>query len=414
MYLFVAEITLRRFGFDYLIKSLGQIVQSGIAVYIGLYGCKHLTVAADFKGRTLQRHLGVLVVLIDLDARSRCVLKGQLDVLAVVPCKGLNVRTIGSVTLRCGDLVYLERAGRQVAALYCDFSECVRSEAVFIIAVNASNFKGGAHQIAAIRTADFVDFECMVSAVCKLQFDGLTAFRAGVDRLCREQRVAFRCGGFFYRNVGIQRQIVKNHLARRGRNAGQRCFLSGVGQLKGTACQSRTGFIGFQDTHTNRALCDLLIDEKKLRGGLLDRRFDQNDRLNTAGVGRCNINIIAVYIHRRGNSSLQLGVCRVHLFGGRFRDTQQKGFAVSHIVAVFVQRFVIPHITQRQCAVCAFHAGFAHQKCADRQFIGFERDFIAAYKRSGSRRHRQDQTGLSVNLFFCEHAGFDNAASQID
>ena len=229
MYLLVAEITLRRFGFDYLIKSLGQIVQSGIAVYIGLYGCKHLAVAADFKGRALQRHLGVLVVLVNLDARSRSVLKGQLNVLAVVPCKGLNIRTVGSVSLRRGDLVYLERAGRQVAALYCDFSECVRSEAVFIIVVNTSNFKGCAHQIAAIRTADFMDFECMVSAVCKLQFDGLTAFRAGVDRLCREQRVAFRCGGFFYRNVGIQRQIVENHLAGRRRNAGQRCFLSGVG-----------------------------------------------------------------------------------------------------------------------------------------------------------------------------------------
>ena len=229
MYLLVAEITLRRFGFDYLIKSLGQIVQTGIAVYIGFYGCKYLTVAADFKGCALQRHLGIFVVLVNLDARSRSVLKGQLDVLGVIPCKSLNIRTIGSVTLRRGNLIYLERAGRQVAALYYDFSECVRSEAVFIIVVNASNFKGGAHQVATIGTADFMDFECMVSAVCKLQFDGLTAFRAGVDRLCREQRVAFRCGGFFYRNVGIQRQIVENHLAGRGRNAGQRCFLSEVG-----------------------------------------------------------------------------------------------------------------------------------------------------------------------------------------
>ena len=169
--------------------------------------------------------------------------------------------------------------------MHRNFSKRICCEAVFIIVVNASNFKGGAHQIAAIRTADFMDFERVVSAVCKLQFDGLTAFRAGVDRLCREQRVAFRCGGFFYRNVGIQRQIVENHLAGRGRNAGQRCFLSGVGQLKGTAGQSRTGFIGFQDTHANRTLCDLLIDENKLCGGLLDRRFDQNDRLYTAGVG---------------------------------------------------------------------------------------------------------------------------------
>ena len=74
-------------------------------VYIGFYGCKYLTVAADFKGRALQRHLGFLVVLVNLDTRSRCVLKGQLDVLAVVPCEGLNVRTIGSVTLRRGDFV---------------------------------------------------------------------------------------------------------------------------------------------------------------------------------------------------------------------------------------------------------------------------------------------------------------------
>ncbi len=112
VYLLVAEITLRRLGFNYLIKSLGQIVQARVAVDISLYGCKYLTIAPDFKGRALQRHLGVLVVLVNLDARARCVLKGQLDVLGVIPCKGLNVRAIGCVSLRRGDLVDLERAGR--------------------------------------------------------------------------------------------------------------------------------------------------------------------------------------------------------------------------------------------------------------------------------------------------------------
>ena len=112
VYLLVAEVSLRWLSFDYLIKTLGQIVQARVTVDISLYGCKHLTVAPDFKGRALQRHLSVLVVLVDLDARSRRVLKGQLDVLGVIPCKGLNVRAIGCVSLRRGDLVDLERAGR--------------------------------------------------------------------------------------------------------------------------------------------------------------------------------------------------------------------------------------------------------------------------------------------------------------
>ena len=196
MYLLVAEITLRRFGFDYLIKSLGQIVQSGIAVYIGFYGCKHLTVAADFKGRALQRHLGIFVVLVNLDTRSRCVLKGQLDVLAVVPCEGLNVRTIGSVTLRRGNLVYLERAGRQVAALNFKLAQRVSGVGVFEVVVDAAHLKGSAHQVATIGGRNLVNLKGVIVRVGELQLDRLTALSTGVDRLGREQGVTLRCCGF--------------------------------------------------------------------------------------------------------------------------------------------------------------------------------------------------------------------------
>ena len=196
MYLLVAEITLRRFGFDYLIKSLGQIVQTGIAVYIGLYGCKYLTVAADFKGRALQRHLGIFVVLVNLDARSRSVLKGQLDVLGVIPCKGLNVRTIGSVTLRRGNLVYLERAGRQVAALDLKLAQRVGGVGVLEVVVDAAHLKGSAHQVTTVCGRNLVNLKGVIVAVGELQLDRLTALSAGVDRLGREQGVTLRCCGF--------------------------------------------------------------------------------------------------------------------------------------------------------------------------------------------------------------------------
>ena len=196
MYLLVAEITLRRFGFDYLIKSLGQIVQSGIAVYIGLYGCKYLTVAADFKGCALQRHLGIFVVLVNLDARSRSVLKGQLDVLAVVPCEGLNVRTIGSVTLRCGDFVYLVRAGRQVAALNFKLAQRVSGVGVFEVVVDAAYLKGSAHQIATIGGRNLVNLKGVIVRVGELQLDRLTALSTGLYGFSREQGVTLRCCGF--------------------------------------------------------------------------------------------------------------------------------------------------------------------------------------------------------------------------
>ena len=196
MYLLVAEITLRRFGFDYLIKSLGQIVQSGIAVYIGFYSCKYLTVAADFKGCALQRHLGIFVVLVNLDTRSRCVLKGQLDVLAVVPCEGLNVRTIGSVTLRCGDFVYLERAVRQVAALNLKLAQRVGGVGVLEVIVDAAHLKGSAHQVATIGGRNLVNLKGVIVRVGELQLDRLTALSTGVDRLGREQGVTLRCCGF--------------------------------------------------------------------------------------------------------------------------------------------------------------------------------------------------------------------------
>ena len=205
MYLLVAEITLRRFGFDYLIKSLGQIVQSGIAIYIGLYGCKHLTVAADFKSRALQRHLGVLIVLVDFNARSRSVLERQLNVLAVVPRKGLNVRTIGSVSLRCSNLVHLKGTVRQVASLNGELAQSISGVGVLEVVVDTANLKGCAHQVATIGGRNLVNLKGVIVRVGELQLDRLTALSAGIDRLGREQGVAFRCGDFLDGDGGVQR-----------------------------------------------------------------------------------------------------------------------------------------------------------------------------------------------------------------
>ena len=298
MYLLVAEITLRRFGFDYLIKSLGQIVQSGIAVYIGFYGCKYLTVAADFKGCALQRHLGIFVVLVNLDARSRCVLKGQLDVLGVIPCKGLNVRTIGSVTLRRGNLVYLERAGRQVAALNFKLAQRVSGVGVFEVVVDAAHLKGSAHQVATIGGRNLVHLKGMIVAVGELQLDRLTALGAGIDRLGREQGVTLRCCRFLDGYGGIQRQVLKVcFTVAVGIFAFGLNFSSiGIGNLESTALQRCTVLIGFQHFKS----CFFLeggSTERQLIAGQLDRRLNQNDRLNARTAGRCNIDIVAVNIH---------------------------------------------------------------------------------------------------------------------
>ena len=196
VYLLVAEITLRRFGFDYLIKSLWQIVQAGIAVHIGFYGCKHLTVAAHLESRSGKRHLGVLIVLVDFNARSRSVLERQLNVLAVVPRKGLNVRTIGSVSLRCSNLVHLKGTVRQVASLNGELAQRVSGVGVFEVVVDAAHLKGSAHQVATIGGRNLVNLKGVIVAVGELQLDRLTALGAGIDRLGREQGVTLRCCGF--------------------------------------------------------------------------------------------------------------------------------------------------------------------------------------------------------------------------
>ena len=298
MYLLVAEITLRRFGFDYLIKSLGQIIQSGIAVYIGLYGCKHLTVAADFKGRALQRHLGIFVVLVNLDARSRSVLKGQLDVLGVIPCKSLNIRTIGSVTLRRGDLVYLKRAGRQVAALNFKLAQRIGGVGVLEVVVDAAHLKGSAHQVTTIRGRNLVHLKGVIVRVGELQLDRLTALSAGIDRLGREQGVPLRCGGFLDGDGGVQRKIFKISLtvAIGVFALSLNCSCIGICNLESTAFQSCAVLISFQHFKFS-FLLESSCAKRQLIAGQLDRRLNQNDRLNARTAGRCNIDIVTVNIH---------------------------------------------------------------------------------------------------------------------
>ena len=298
MYLLVAEITLRRFGFDYLIKSLGQIVQSGIAVYIGFYGCKHLTVAADFKSRALQRHLGVLIVLVDFNARSRSVLERQLNVLAVVPCEGLNVRTIGSVTLRRGDLVYLERAGRQVAALDLKLAQRVSGVGVFEVVVDAAHLKGSAHQVATVCGRNLVNLKGVIVAVGELQLDRLTALSTGLYGFSREQGVTLRCCGFLNGYGGVQRKIFKISLtvAISVFALSLNCSCIGIGNLESTAFQRCAVLISFQ----HFKFCFLLESscaKRQLIAGQLNRRLNQNDRLDTGAVGRCNVHIVSVNIH---------------------------------------------------------------------------------------------------------------------
>ena len=300
VYLLVAEITLRRFGFDYLIKSLGQIVQSGIAVYIRLYGCKHLTVAADFKGCALQRHLGIFVVLVNLDARSRSVLKGQLDVLAVVPCKGLNIRTIGSVTLRCGNLVHLKGAVRQVAALNGELAQCISGVGVLEVVVDTAYLKGSAHQVTTIRRRNLVNLKGVIVRVGELQLDRLTALSAGLYGFSREQGVTLRCCRFLDGYGGIQRQVLKVcfTIAVCGFLCSLRFTCISICYLESTALQRCAVLIGFQ----NFQICFIrswlrIRTKRQLIAGQLNRRLNQDNRLNATAVGGRDINIVSVNIH---------------------------------------------------------------------------------------------------------------------
>ena len=298
VHLLVAEITLRRFGFDYLIKSLGQIVQTGIAVYIGLYGCKHLTVAAHLESRSGKRHLGVLIVLVDFNARSRSVLERQLNVLAVVPRKGLNVRTIGSVSLRCSNLVHLKGTVRQVASLNGELAQSISGVGVLEVVVDTANLKGCAHQVATIGGRNLVNLKGVIVRVGELQLDRLTALGAGLYGFSREQGVTLRCCGFLNGYGGVQRQVLKVcFTVAVGIFAFGLNFSSiGIGNLESTALQRCTVLIGFQHFKS----CFFLeggSTERQLIAGQLDRRLNQNDRLNTRAVGRCNIDIVTVNIH---------------------------------------------------------------------------------------------------------------------
>ena len=162
------------------------------------------------------------------------------------------------------------------------------------------------------------------------------------------------------------------------------------------------------------ALRYFLIDKQHLCCTLFDSRFHHDDRLNSTGIGRCDIDIIPIHIHSCYNLGLQLAVRRIHLFCCCFRDTQQENFTICHIIAVLIQRIISFYICQSQCTVRAFSAGFTHQKRTCRQIFCCECNLIAADKGSRSGRHRQHHVILTINLLFGKNARTDDALIQID
>ena len=168
------------------------------------------------------------------------------------------------------------------------------------VVVDALYLKGSAHQVAAICGRDLMNLKGMIIAVGQLQLDRLTALSAGVDRLGREQGVTLRCCGFLYRYISIGRQFRED------------CFTIaicccclilcfaciGIVNLESTALQRSTVLIGFHHFQINLILCRLRIGtERQLIAGQLNRRLNQNNRLNTGTVSRCDINIVTVNIH---------------------------------------------------------------------------------------------------------------------
>ena len=166
------------------------------------------------------------------------------------------------------------------------------------VVVDALYLKGSAHQVAAICGRDLMNLKGMIIAVGQLQLDRLTALSAGVDRLGREQGVTLRCCGFLNGYGSIQRQTVKIGFAVAvcGFRA-RHCFTAiGIANLESAALQRCSIFICFQNFKVSLIFRGSRT-ERQLIAGQLNRRLNQNNRLNTGTVSRCDINIVTVNIH---------------------------------------------------------------------------------------------------------------------
>ena len=139
----------------------------------------------------------------------------------------------------------------------------------------------------------------VIVAVGELQLDRLTALGAGIDRLGREQGVTLRCCGFLDGYGGVQRQLLKVcfTVAVCGFLFGLYFSAIGIANLESTAIQRCTILIGFQYFKRNLIFKRRGSAKRQFIAGQLDRRLNQNDRLNARTAGRCNIDIVAVNIH---------------------------------------------------------------------------------------------------------------------
>ena len=171
---------------------------------------------------------------------------------------------------------------------------------MFEIVVDAAHLKGSAHQIATIGGRNLVNLKGVIVRVGELQLDRLTALSAGIDRLGREQGVTLRCCGFLDGYGGVQRQVLKVcfTIAVCGFLCSLRFSCISISYLESTALQRCAVFIGLQHFQICFISSWLRIGAKRqLIAGQLNRRLNQNDRLDTGAVGRCNVHIVAVNIH---------------------------------------------------------------------------------------------------------------------
>ncbi len=166
------------------------------------------------------------------------------------------------------------------------------------VVVDALYLKGSAHQVTTVRGRNLMNLKGVIVAVGQLQLDRLTALSAGVDRLGREQGVTLRCRSFLDGYGGVQRQVLKIRFTVAvcilclGLHSSSIC----ISDLESTAFQRSAVFIRFQHFQFG-FLLESSGTKRQLIAGQLNRRLNQNNRLNTGAVSRCNINIVSVNIH---------------------------------------------------------------------------------------------------------------------
>ena len=192
-----------------------------------------------------------------------------------------------------------------------------------------------------------------------------------------------------------------------------------ITDLECAARQWRAIFIGFKDFQWYIIFSRWCITKTNIYTHLPYSRLHHDNRLHTrTGCAGC-VHIVTVYIHAGKELGINLFLRSVHLLRCGLGNTEQKGFTISHIIAVLVQVIVLIHMGQRKslraAVIIALVALAVHEECAGRNIVRTQKNLpilaITAHKGRACRRHRQHHVLLAVYFLFRERtAGYNTTA----